>query len=104
MQAILDYDTAMGFVDLAALHINVFPSLPAGTPNRAQDFDYLLLRTAGGDTTVVGVPWIIEESVTLVESLKIVATIEDVSSGDLDRVRICLLQNGFDKISLQLVQ
>lgn len=102
VQAILDYDTALGFVDLAALHVSVFPYLPAGTPNRPQDFDYLLLKTDAGDTTVIGVPWIIDETVQVVESLTITAIIEDVSTADLDRIRICLSQNGYDKIKLSI--
>lgn len=103
LQAILDYDSALAFSDLAALHIDVYPSLPAGTPNRPQDFDYLLLRMDNGASTVIGVPWIIEESIEVVQSLKINALIEDVSSADLERVRACLSQNGFDKITLELI-
>ncbi|BAW19268.1 hypothetical protein [Ralstonia phage RP31] len=102
VQAILDYQTALGLADLAALHINVFPSLPAGTPNRPQDFDYLLLRTDGGDSTVIGIPWIIEETIELVESLQINVVIDGVGSGDLERIRACLSQNGYDKISLSI--
>jgi hypothetical protein len=102
VQAVLDFDSAQAFADINALHVSVFPHLPAGTPNRAQDFDYLLLRTEAGDTTVLGIPWIIEESIELVESNKITAIIEGVGSADLERIRACLVQNGYDKIQLTL--
>lgn len=103
VQAKLDYQTALAFGDIDALHINVFPSLPAGTPNRPQDFEYLLLRTENGDSTVIGIPWIIEETVELVESLKINALIDGVGSADIERIRACLSQNGYNKITLSII-
>lgn len=102
VQAILDYHSALAFADLEALHVNVYPHLPAGTPNRPQDFDYLLVRTDSGDTTIIGIPWIVDETVVIVQSMKITAVIDGVGSADLERVRACLSQNGYDKISLSL--
>lgn len=103
VSAILDYQSALAFADLESMHVNIYPHLPGGTPNRPQDFDYLLIRTENGDTAVLGIPWIIEETVELVESLKINAIIDGVGSADLERVRACLSQNGYDKIQLTLI-
>jgi hypothetical protein len=104
VQAVLDYDSATNFGDIDALHVNVFSYLPMGTPNRPQDFDYLLLKTEGGDTTVIGIPWIIEETIELVQSLKANVVIDGLtSSGDLERIRACLAQNGFDKLTINLI-
>lgn len=103
VQAILDYHAALAFADLDALHVNVFPHLPAGTPNRPQDFDYLWIRTQNGDTTIIGIPWIVEETIELVESLKMNVVIDGVGSIDIERVRACLSQNGYDKIEISLV-
>lgn len=104
VQAIFDYQSALAFADIDALHVNVFPHLPPGTPNRPQDFDYLLIRTQGGDSTVIGVPWIVGETIELVEALKMQVTIEDVGSADIERVRACLSQNGYNKIKITLAQ
>ena len=101
--AILDYSTAIGFADIEAVHENVFKYLPAGTPNRPQDFDYLLIRTESGVNTVVGIPWIVEESIQLIESLKINVVIEGASTSDVERLRGCLSQNGFDNITISIV-
>lgn len=103
VQAILDYQTALGFADLEAIHQNVFKYLPSGTPNRPQDFDYLLIRTDTGSNTILGIPWIVEESIVLKQSLKINVTIEDVGSADIEKVRACLSQNGYDKIKIELI-
>lgn len=103
VQAILDYQSAQGFGDIEALHQNVKAMLPSGTPDRPQDFDYLLLRTEEGVNTIIGIPWIIEESVVLVESLKANVLIEDIGSADIERIRACLTQNGFNKIAISLI-
>lgn len=102
VQATLDYQSAQAFADIDAMHANVFRYLPPGTPDRPQDFDYLLLRTSEGTTTVIGVPWIVEETITLVESLKMTVQIEGVGSIDIERVRACLSQNGYNNISISL--
>lgn len=103
VQAILDYQTALGLSDIEAIHISVFPTLPPGTPNRPQDFDYLLIRTEGGESTVIGIPWIIAETIELIESLQINVLIDGVGTADLERIRACLSQNGYDKITLSVV-
>ena len=103
VSAVLDYRAALAFGDLDAMHVNIFPHLPAGTPNRPQDFDYLLLRVESGDLTVIGIPWIIDETVELVESLQANVVIDGIGSSDIERIRACLSQNGFNKISITLV-
>lgn len=102
VKSILDYNSAMQFADIVAQHENVFPHLPEGTPDRPQDFDYLLLETAAG-RTIIGVPWIILDSVEEVGSMKIQVVVEDVSTNDVERVRACLTQNGYHKIDLKIV-
>jgi hypothetical protein len=100
--SVMDFQTATRFADIKALHENVFPYLPEGSPNRPEDFDYLLI-SVGENTTVLGVPWIIAESVEERDSMKMSVTIEDVTAQDIMRVRECLSQNGYNKISLKLI-
>lgn len=104
VQAVLDYDSALSFGDIDAMHANVYRYLPPGTPNRPQDFDYLLIKTDQGTTTIIGVPWIVEETIELVQALKMTVVIDGVGNNDIERVRACLSQNGFDKISISLSQ
>lgn len=102
VQATLDYQSALAFADIDALHANVYRYLPAGTPNRPQDFDYLMVRMPDGQPTIIGIPWIVEETITLVESLKMTVTIEGVGAADIEPVRACLSQNGYHNISIAL--
>lgn len=100
--SVMDFDTAMQFADIPAMHENVFSFLPSGTPDRPEDYEYLLIKTAAGKT-VIGVPWIDESTIEQVSSMKIQAVIDDVSTADIERIRACLTQNGYHNIDLKIV-
>lgn len=99
----MDHEMAMQQADIYALHVNVFPYLPEGTPNDASQYDYMCVRMGNGEKTIIGMPWIKLDTVELIDSRTCVATIDDVSGADLERIRAALAQNGFDKISLKLM-
>ena len=104
VQSVLDYDTAMGFSDIEALHRNVYAFLPQGTPDNPRFFDYLLIRTEDNIQTVIAVPWIKEDTIIVVKALKASVIIEDIeSAGDIERIRACLTQNGYNKVTIALV-
>lgn len=103
IMAILDYESALDFRDVTAVHHQVYPSLPVGTPDDPTSYDYVHVRLASGDKTVLGLPWINLTTVVEIASRKIMATIDGVSSADLDRVRTSLVQNGFNNIKLELI-
>lgn len=104
VQSVLDYDTALGFDDVETRHQNVYAFLPEGTPNNPRFFDYLLIRTEDNIQTIIAVPWIKEDTIVVVKSLKIEAIIEDIdSAAELELIRACLSQNGYNKFSLRLL-
>ncbi len=100
--AILDYETALQSADIPAMHVNVYPHLPAGTPDDPSQYDYIRIRTQNGATTILGIPWINLDTLELRQSMSMTVTIEDVGSVDLERVRLALVQNGYNNIKLTL--
>ena len=100
--SILDFDTALQFMDVPALHTNVFPTLPAGTPDDPAAYDYVKIKTASGQNTILGIPWINQATIALVESRKMTIVIDGVSAADVDRARNALAQNGFNQIAISL--
>lgn len=101
--AILDYDSARAFLDLLQMHRQLWAFIPNGlAPNDPAQYNYLKLRMANGDTTVVGIPWINDSSVELVTSQTAVVTIDGVSAMDLTRIRNALVQNGFYQLSVKM--
>lgn len=65
---IINYDMAMTFDDVEAVHKNIIGSLPVGTPAQARDYNYLMVLMPNGSRRVVGAPWI-KEPITVVSTV-----------------------------------
>lgn len=100
--AILTQEQANKEVDTNALHVQVFPYLAPGTPNRADGYDYVKIRFPSGTTTVLGMEWIKEDSVVQTTATTITVKIGDVDPSDYSRIRSALLQNGFNNIAISV--
>lgn len=102
--AILDMGTVvvLGF-DPAALHANVYATLPAGVPNDPSQYQYLKLLLANGQTTVVGIPWIIDSSLTVASVSSIQFTVTNVSPSDQNTIIQALAAAGFKAVNMQVV-
>jgi hypothetical protein len=96
----MDHDSAALQVDTMALHAQVYPFLPAGTPDDPTLATYIKIRLPSGDTTILGNTWINTSTVKEIKRTTIVATIKDVTPNDLDTIRRVLLANGFEHIDL----
>lgn len=94
-----DFQTALVFDDIPAIHANVFPLLPAGTPNRPEDYEYLLFQI-GTEKKILARQWINEETVKEVNSSKLIVTIGATGSSDIEDVRSCLYQNGYRELDI----
>lgn len=45
---IVGFEVASAFEDVAAVHANIYSTLPEGTPEGAEDYDYLYVETIDG--------------------------------------------------------
>ena len=103
IMAVMDFESANQLADLSARHVNVYPHLPPGTPDDPSMYDYVKVKMPSGENTILGIPWINLDTLTLVQSLTIVATIDGVSGADVERVRVALVQNGYNNIDVKLI-
>ncbi len=103
VQALLDANTAQILgVDIQAIHRQIYPLLPPGTPSDPTKYTYLKVRLQSGAVSILAVPWIDDTTVSLVSSATIVVTIGNVSSLDQARIQACLVQNGYGNLSFEL--
>ncbi len=86
---------AQGF-DTAAEHAAVYNTLPAGTPNDPSAYNYVKIRLPNGQTQILGIPWIIANSIEVVNLGTITVKISNVNSSDTEKVRKALAANGFN--------
>lgn len=101
--AFLDMDSATQWIDPVAMHVNVYPTLPKGTPNKASGYNYVKVKLANGTVTCVGDPWIKAETIKVITSSKIQIIVEDTGPDDVQRLANILQQNGYSNISVDLL-
>lgn len=99
--AILDAETARQFIDPVVMHANVYPTLPVGTPDKYNGYYYLKLKLANGETDVVGIPWIKDETFVEVTTKSMRLTIENVPAADQNKVLEALSANGFTAVNVE---
>lgn len=99
---ILDADSARQQSDIDATHAAVYPYLPQGTPDDPNAYYYLKVMLNNGVKSVLGITWIDQSTITERSDTKIYVLIEGASSTDVERVRQCLVMNGFTDITVSL--
>lgn len=55
---------ALGY-DIFAMHQNVYPSLPAGTPDDPTQYSYVMVVGNNGGRILLGSPWIVSDSIRI---------------------------------------
>ena len=93
--AILDRETANIWIDTAAMHVNVYPTLPNGVPNDPNQYQYVKLQLPNGNISVIGIPWIKEDTIQLVDVGTLTITVANASPEDRERVIASLNANGY---------
>ena len=102
VQAILDKDTANMWIDADSMHINVFPYLPAGVPDNPNQSQFVKLVHQNGNVSIIGIPWIRAETVTLSERGTLVITVDNAGPVDRERIIRALSANGYRAASVSL--
>lgn len=103
VEAILGFADANKYIDAKAVHINVYPTLPGGTPNKPESYYYLKLKLLSGEVTVVGVPWIKELTYVVVESNSFRFTVPNVSVDDEAIIRTQLAALGYKMVDVEYI-
>lgn len=99
LAADVSYEVAMGFDDVAAKHANIISTLPEGTPNDPSAYPYLYVETIDGQRICVGSTWI-KEPIEKVTACTIEATINNVGTGDVEKIRKALNGYGYTEITI----
>lgn len=92
--AFLDMDTAKYWIDPLAMHINVYPSIPQTTPNRADGYSYVKIQFQNGDVTCLGIPWIREETIEKHQGGSMSIRWNDITVEEMDKIVLALTSNG----------
>lgn len=91
-------------LDTRAMHARVFPYLPSGTPNDPSAYNYALFRTLTGETTILGIPWIRDSTVSLIDAQTLSIKIGNVdATKDIPIIRNALSQLGYNQVDISVM-
>lgn len=92
LRAVFDSNIArmLGF-DYIAANQNVYQSLPAGTPVDPTQYSYFQVEYGSGETEILGVPWIREGSLTIVNGKRLTLVFDDIDETRKERIIAAVL-------------
>jgi hypothetical protein len=107
VQGVMDAATAAatGLVDIYAAHANMYPYLPTPkpVPDDATSYNYLKLKLSDSTTPqILGIPFIIDSSVQIVNAQAITAIVANVTSADLVNITNLLAAAGYTLSSIAI--
>lgn len=81
-------------LDVIAANQQVYQSLPSGTPNDPTQFDYFQVTFDGGETMILGAPWVRAGTLTVHNGKKLTLVFDDIDEVRKDRIiAACKAQN-----------
>lgn len=101
--AILDPGTAKMFSDVLVRHIAVYPYLPPGIVDDHTRYNYVKLEMPNGAIEIMGIPWISESSISVIEQTDIRVVLKGRSHEDVELVRRALSANGFEDFVVEVI-
>ncbi len=96
LEGIFNAKGAMAFgMDVEAMHAAIYPALPAGVPNNPFDYDYIRIQFPNGEYTMIGIPWIRQETIQISTAGQVVLVFENKTDVDIERMVNALSANGY---------
>ena len=92
---VIDYDTAITYSPVNVMFRQIYPLLPAGTPNNPTTTSYYRFLTTSGAYLVLAGVWIDQNTVVLVDNININVTVPNASIGDMVTLRNLLNSSGY---------
>jgi hypothetical protein len=84
--SIMDYKSALAFANIPLLHHQVFPYLPANTPEAASKYTYYLFVVNDRNVILADV-WIVNDSVVESSGVDYVLKLQNPTSEQLSQIR-----------------
>lgn len=94
LKSIVDIDVARTMAPIDQQWAQIYPSLPAGTPNAPSNAIYYVFEGLNKNRVVLADAWVVESSIQVIEHVTITATIPLASLNDVPVVRLALAAAG----------
>lgn len=97
VEAVASAEIAQGIDDIKARHLQIKPYIP-GLPNLYTDYSYVIVTMENGTKEVLGLPWIIENSITISSKKNYQLILEGVEPEQVEIIRAALVNR---RVSIQ---
>lgn len=97
---IFDYNTALTHDNILLKYRQIYPLLPAGTPNSPETCIYYHFKSESGEKIVLADQWIEESTIEVVEHINFKVTFNQASLQDISRVRDALNALGYTNYTI----
>jgi hypothetical protein len=91
-------------MDIAAMHANVYRTLPATTPNDPLKYNWMRVKHQNGQFSTIGVPYVRPESVVVATEGVLDLRFTGVTAADQTRILNALAANGYTPAVAQMSQ
>lgn len=92
---IMDYEMALKYDNIALKYRQIFPALPAGTPDQPEACTYYLFQSESGEKVVFADQWIDMTTVQVVQHVNFQVTFTEANLEDISHVRDLLNAAGY---------
>lgn len=101
----IDMETAQQLgLDVQAKHNNLYPLIKAqGYADDPSSYGYIRVTKENGQVVILGVPWIMENTIVVKQRNRITVDIPDVGVNDIALVKAALVSNGYPDAVVKLV-
>ena len=91
--AVATADIASTIRDVKSLHLQVKPYIP-GLPNLFTDYNYVIVQHENGMKDVLGLPWLLESSISLSSKKDYQLVLEGIEIDQVELIRQSLVNRG----------
>lgn len=95
VEAVASAAIASAVADVKALHLQIKPYIP-GLPNLYTDYGYVIITLENGTKEALGLPWIIENSITVSSKANYQLILDGVEPEQVEIIRTALVNRGID--------
>lgn len=103
LMAILDYETAKMYDNIDLKFRQIYPVLPAGTPDTPESCIYYRFLSESGEKIILADQWIDETTIDTVNFINFQVTVTNAALSDISRVRDAMTALGYTNYEIKQI-
>lgn len=103
LTSILDYETAKMYINADLMFRQIYPALPAGTPDHPESCVYYRFTSESGEKIVLADQWVDTTTVENVKNINFQVTVTNGSLADITNVKNMMNALGFTNYSIKQI-